>query len=228
MKAMILAAGRGERMKHLTNFTPKPLTRINGKTLIEYNILKIKQSGINEIAVNICWLGSQIKNYIGTGNKYGVKITYFDEGNQMLGTGGGIYNALNFFGDEPFWLINSDVFSDYRIDIEKELINKHAHLVLVKNPEHHKVGDFYLNNDQVYFKEGSKPYTYSGISIISPKLFENCKSGVFPLEPILNDAASKGKISGEYYDGTWIDVGTPERLKFIQTYLRGTKNINLI
>ena len=224
MKAMVLAAGRGERMGSLTNRIPKPLTRIKNSTLIEHNILRIKESGIDEIVINISWLGSQIKDHLGDGEKLGIKITYLDEGNEMLGTGGGIYNALEFLGEDPFWLVNSDIYTDYSIDTNKELNNDNlAHLILVPNPSYHRSGDFHLVNDKVTTSSGVKPLTYSGMSIISPQLFADSNSGVFPLEPLLESAASSGLISGECFNGFWTDVGTQERLKILESLLNSNE-----
>lgn len=214
MKAMILAAGRGSRMGDLTNVTPKPLTRISNTTLIEKNIKNIRKSGIKEIIINVSWLGDKIINHLGDGNKYDVNIYFSDEGKDMLGTGGGILNALDLLDKDPFWLVNADLFCDFSIDIKKTLINDDlAHLVLVDNPEHHPDGDFLLKNGRVSVCNKSMPLTFSGISLISPKIFKNINKKVFPLEPILKKYASQNKISGEHFKGTWIDVGTKKRLR---------------
>ena len=217
MKAMILAAGRGQRMGELTNVTPKPLTKISNITLIEHNILRIKKSGIKEIVINVSWLGQQIIDYLGDGSSYGVNLIFSNEEKNMLGTGGGILNAINLLGNNPFWLVNADLYSDYSLNINKKLENDDfAHLVLVDNPKHHKEGDFFLENGRVINQKGKKPLTYSGISLISPKIFENCKEKIFPLEPVLNKYANLNKISGEYFHGGWTDVGTKERLESIK------------
>ena len=145
MKAMILAAGRGKRMGDLTNVTPKPLTKISNTTLIEHNILRIKQSGIKDIIINVSWLGEKIISYLGDGNSYGVNLIFSNEGDNMLGTGGGILNAIDLLGDSPFWLVNADLYSNFCIDPDKRLKKTDlAHLVLVNNPEHHKQGDFFF------------------------------------------------------------------------------------
>lgn len=224
MKAMILAAGRGERMGSITEKTPKPLTKVNGTTLIECNIARLRDAGINNIVINISWLGNQIKSFLGDGSDFGVSLTYCDESETMLGTGGGIYNALKYLGKNPFWLVNADLFSDFKIDSSKDLKkNVLAHLILVDNPKHHPSGDFFLEDGQVISSIGQKPYTYSGMSIISPMLFKNCKDKIFPLEPLLEYYASKNSITGEYFDGLWTDVGTQERLSFVEASLR--KNV---
>ena len=217
MKAMILAAGRGQRMGELTNVTPKPLTEISDITLIEHNILRIKNSGIKEIVINVSWLGQQIIDYLGDGKSYGVDLIFSNEEENMLGTGGGILNAIELLGNNPFWLVNADLYSDYSINLNKKLENNDlAHLILVDNPKHHKAGDYFLKNNRVIYGKGIKPFTYSGMSLISPKLFENCKEKIFPLEPLLNEYASLNKISGEYFHGGWTDVGTKERLESIK------------
>ena len=217
MKAMILAAGRGQRMGELTNVTPKPLTKISDITLIEHNILRIKNSGIKEIVINVSWLGQQIIDYLGDGKSYGVDLIFSNEEENMLGTGGGILNAIELLGNNPFWLVNADLYSDYSINLNKKLENNDlAHLILVDNPKHHKAGDYFLKNNRVIHGKGIKPFTYSGMSLISPKLFENCKEKIFPLEPLLNEYASLNKISGEYFHGGWTDVGTKERLESIK------------
>jgi len=220
MKGMILAAGRGERMGSLTINIPKPLIKVAGVTLIEHNIFRLKNAGITQIVINICWLGYKIQDYIGDGKKFGVKITYLDEKNHMLGTGGGIAKALNFFGKEPFWLVNADLYSTFQIPKKKYLKpNSFGHLVLVPNPKHHQSGDFFLREDLLSVKSGNRPYTYSGISLLSPRLFDNIKDTVFPLEPLLEFAAQNGYLTGEFYEGLWTDVGTKERLLELTKFL---------
>ena len=216
MKAMILAAGKGTRMGSVSRLIPKPLTKLNKNTLIEMNIMKLRKSGIKEVIINISWLGKLIKNHLGDGRKYDIKIIYSEEGNNILGTGGGIYNALKFIGKRPFWLINADVFTNYKINTKKKLRdNAICHLILVQNPNHNKFGDFDLEKGNVIFnKNKNKEYTFSGISIISPKLFDNIKNKKkFALEPLLRNAAKSGKVTGEVYRGKWIDVGTRFRLR---------------
>lgn len=219
MKAMILAAGRGQRMGELTNVIPKPLTKISNMTLIEHNILRIKKSGIKDIIINVSWLGNKIIDYLGDGKSYGVNLIFSNEEENMLGTGGGILNAIDLLGDSPFWLVNADLYSNFCINPNKKLENDDlAHLVLVDNPKHHEQGDFFLKNSRTRTGKGKKPYTYSGMSLISPKIFQNCKEKIFPLEPILDEYANRDKISGEYFSGEWTDVGTKERLESIKSY----------
>jgi MurNAc alpha-1-phosphate uridylyltransferase len=211
MKAMILAAGRGERMRPLTDEMPKPLLPVNGKPLIEYHIESLVRGGIREIVINLAWLGGQIRDSLGMGSKYGIKITYSDEGPEALETGGGIFRALPLLGDEPFWLVNGDIFCvyDYR---ERGLTDGMlGHLVMVPNPRQHMEGDFSLMNDKVTAR-AAQTLTYSGIALLHPALFAGCIDGKFPLAPLLNKAIEQGALSGERFDGHWVDVGTPERL----------------
>lgn len=220
MKAMILAAGKGERLAPLTLKTPKPLTDIGNKKLIEHTLEKLKDSGINEVIINISWLGNQIREYLGNGERWSIKIIYSDEGDHLLGTGGGILNALPLLGSEPFWLVNSDVYSHYKIDINYELKkNFLAKLILVKNPEHNINGDFSLKDGVVIFPKKNYQYTFSGISLISPAIFSNINQLAFPLEPILEFYASQGKIEGEIYRDLWIDIGTEDRLHSLRKIL---------
>lgn len=225
MKAMILAAGRGERMGSLTIETPKPLIKVGGKCLIDYNIHRLIAAGINEIIINVCWLGDKIKAHLDNGDRFGVKITYLDEKNQMLGTGGGIANALDFFDEEPFWLVNADIYSNYQIPKNKYLEpNLFGHLVLVPNPKHNFSGDFFLEDGILSLKSGNRPFTYSGISLLSPRLFDNISEAVFPLEPLLEHAAQNGFLSAEFFDGFWTDVGSQERLNELKKMIHDYNN----
>ncbi len=217
MKGMILAAGRGSRMGSLTENIPKPLTRVGEITLIEHNIMRLKNSGILEICINISYLGNKILEHLDNGNHLGVNITYFEESKEMLGTGGGILNALNFLGEDPFWLVNADLYSDFKIPINKKL--KHGtqgHLILVENPPHNSDGDFALKENTLTFYFGKKPYTYSGISLLSPEIFTDINKKIFPLEPLLELKAKNSNLSGEIFNGIWCDVGTKDRLEAIR------------
>ena len=210
---MILAAGRGERMGKLTQKTPKPLTKIGDITLLEHNLRRVKSAGINDVVINISWLGEQIKKYL---NKLdlGLNITILDESDSMLGTGGGIKNALSVLGKNPFYLVNADVFSDFEIDPNAQLApGKLGHLILVKNPEHHPKGDFEIRKGILKSDCNFKPFTFSGISLLSSDLLKDCTDSIFPLEPVLEAAAEKGFLTGEVYRGVWLDVGSPDRLK---------------
>ena len=208
---MILAAGRGERMRPLTDESPKPLLEVNGKPLIEYHIESLARGGIRDIVINLAWLGEQIRDWVGEGSKYGINISYSEEDPEALETGGGIFRALPLLGDEPFWLVNGDVFCAYDY-AERSLVDGMlGHLMMVPNPRHHPKGDFSLANGKVIART-EQSLTYSGIALLHPDLFAGCTDGKFPLAPLLNKAIEQNALSGERFDGHWTDVGTPERL----------------
>lgn len=212
MKAMILAAGKGERMRPLTLHTPKPLLKVAGKSLIEHQINRLAVAGVRELVINHAWLGEQIEAALGSGERYGVRIAYSPE-STPLETGGGIYQALPLLGEQPFILVNGDVWTSYDYtQLTDKALSGLAHLVLVDNPEHHTQGDFSIVDGRVAM-EGDVKYTYSGIAVIDPRLFNGCKPGAFKLAPLLREAMSKGLVSGELFSGNWVDVGTPERLQ---------------
>jgi len=212
MKAMILAAGRGERMRPLTDNTPKPLLMAGSKRLIEYHLLNLAKAGFKDVVINVAWLGQQIIDTIGNGDNYNLNIKYSNEKDQALETGGGIYNALPLLGDKPFLVINGDVWTDYPFErlYEYTLIDK-AHLVLVNNPEHNLEGDFYLTDGRLN-ESGLDAFTYSGIGIYSADFFSQQTNSKFPLAPMIRQYISENKISGELYDGIWMDIGTQQRL----------------
>jgi len=212
MKAMILAAGRGERMRPLTDSTPKPLLRVGGQCLIEYHLKNLVAAGITDIVINHAYLGHQIEQTLGNGQRYGARLTYSPEGTKVLGTGGGIVKALPLLGTQPFLVINSDIWCDYPLVQLPATLDVLAHLVLVDNPDHHPNGDFCLINQRVYVDSGPR-LTFSGLGIYHPHLFKDCQPQPFPLGPLLTQAIKTHYISGEHYQGIWIDVGTPERLQ---------------
>jgi len=218
MKAMILAAGRGERMRPLTDETPKPLLEVGGKPLIVYTIELLKAGGIEDVVVNHAHLGQQIIDYLGDGSDYGVSIRYSDESNGALETGGGIFKALSLLDDQPFLVINSDVWTDFPVDRLPRQLSGLAHLVMVDNPPHHMTGDFCLDQSVVNLNQGTR-LTFSGIGIYSPRLFEGVTGDRFPLAPILRDAIVRKQVTGEYYEGKWVDVGTPERLQALNAQI---------
>jgi len=214
-KAMILAAGRGERMRPLTDHTPKALLPIGGKPLIVWHIERLATAGFTELVINHAYLGQKIEEALGDGDRWGVRIRYSAEGEgNALETGGGIYNALPLLGDKPFLVINSDVFSD--LDYASLNLPGHclASLVLVDNPSHHLPGDFLLSDGQVSDGDGDR-LTFAGIGIYRPSLFEGCQAGAFPLAPLLRRAMTAGKVCGIHYTGRWTDVGTPERYRLL-------------
>lgn len=211
MKAMILAAGRGERMRPLTDSIPKPLLPVGDQRLIEHHLRALASIGTEEVVINIAWLGEQIQAYLDDGQRYGLKIHYSAEPEGALQTGGGVFQALPLLGSEPFWLVNGDVRTDFPFTTPVLTANQLGHLVLVDNPEHNPSGDFALETGSVA-NTGASMLTYTGIALLRPELFAGQSVGRFPLAPLLREAAEDGRLSGELYSGVWIDVGTPERL----------------
>lgn len=218
MKAFILAAGRGERMRPLTDHTPKPLLVVRGKPLIEWHLEKLVASGVREVVINLGWLGEKIRAHLGDGAQLGVSIRYSDEGWPALETGGGLHHALPLLGTEPFLLVNGDVFTDYRFDAlvarGTAMSEALAHLVMVPNPAQHQEGDFALLDGAIC--DAAPRLTYSGIALLQPGLFAGCAPGAFPLAPLLKRAIAQRRLSGELHSGLWSDVGTPERLQALQ------------
>ncbi len=218
MKAMILAAGRGERMRPLTDSTPKPLLDVAGRCLIEYHIQNLVAAGITELVINHAYLGEQIEALLADGSAYGAFIQYSSE-HEALETGGGIFNALSLLGDAPFVVVNGDIWTDYPFRRLPGSIAGLAHLLLVDNPEHNLLGDFALQGERVS-TTGESKFTFSGVSILRPEIFAGCQLGAFPLAPVLRQAMLAGKVTGEHYAGEWCDVGTPERLLQLDQKLR--------
>lgn len=220
MKAMILAAGKGERMRPLTLHTPKPLVRAAGVPLIEYHVRALAAAGFTELVINHAWLGQQIEDYLGDGSRFGVRIVYSPEG-EPLETGGGIFKALPLLGEQPFLVVNGDVFTDYAFAELRRPLAGLAHLVLVANPSHHPQGDFRLVDGKVTDEpEDTNRLTYSGLAVLSPALFDGCQPGAFKLAPLLRRAMADGQASGECFSGCWIDVGTHERLAEVERLLQ--------
>jgi MurNAc alpha-1-phosphate uridylyltransferase len=227
MKAMILAAGHGTRMRPLTDHTPKPLLKVGGKPLIVWHIEKLAQAGFEDIIINIAWLGDQIPKALGDGDKYGVNLHYSDEQKDgALETAGGIIKALPLLsetGSEPFLVTNGDVWCDYQYTNNSPLNDsKLAHLILVNNPAHNPEGDFSLSpigKAQLVKNEGNPKFTFSGIGYYHPDLFKNLTQGKRPLAPLLREAMQGDDITGEQFNGDWRDIGTPERLAELDTYL---------
>ena len=219
MKAMILAAGRGERLRPHTDITPKPLIQVGKHRLIEYHLLNLARAGIEDIVINISWLADQIRETLGDGSNYSLNITYSDEGDEALETAGGIINALPLLGDQDFIVINGDIWCDYELS---SLVNRQmeheAHLVLVNNPEHNTDGDFALEQGLIK-NSGDELLTYSGIGLYTREFFADTDPGKKALAPILRKKSELGKVSGEYYNGQWVDIGTIERLAKLRSYL---------
>ncbi|AKA22105.1 N-acetylmuramate alpha-1-phosphate uridylyltransferase MurU [Pseudomonas chlororaphis] len=224
MKAMILAAGKGERMRPLTLTTPKPLIRAAGVPLIEYHLRALARAGFTEIVINHAWLGQQIEDHLGDGSRFGLSIRYSPE-SEPLETGGGIFRALPLLGEEPFLVVNGDIWTDYDFATLRRPLAGLAHLVMVDNPAHHPTGgDFCLDNGLLHDGEpGALTLTYSGISVLHPRLFEHCRAGAFKLAPLLREAMAKGLVSGEHMHGQWIDVGTIERLAQVEHLLEASR-----
>ncbi|MBF8164358.1 N-acetylmuramate alpha-1-phosphate uridylyltransferase MurU [Ectopseudomonas hydrolytica] len=220
MKAMILAAGKGERLRPLTLHTPKPLVKAAGVPLIEYHVRALVAAGFTELVINHAWLGQQIEGYLGDGSRFGAHIVYSPEG-EPLETGGGIFKALPLLADEPFLVVNGDIFTDYPFAELRKPMSGLAHLVLVDNPAHHPQGDFVLAMGQVQDAESlGERLTYSGIAVLHPRLFAACQPGAFKLAPLLRSAMQQGQVSGERHAGCWIDVGTHERLAEVERLLQ--------
>ena len=211
MKAMILAAGRGERMRPLTDHTPKALLKAGGRALIEYRIESLAAAGFRELVINHAHLGAQIEAHLGNGGRYGVRITWSREPDAALETGGGIFQALAWLDGENFLVVNADIWTDYPFARLAAPIAGLAHLVLVDNPPQHPQGDFVLRDSRVQ-AEGTPRLTFSGIGVYHRDLFRGCRPGRFPLAPLLRHAMESGQVSGEHYTGAWRDIGTPERL----------------
>jgi MurNAc alpha-1-phosphate uridylyltransferase len=221
MKAIILSAGRGERMQPLTNSTPKPLLEVDSKSLIEHTIEALVNAGIINIVINYAHLGEQFPSKLGDGSRYNATIEYSNEQDGRLETAGGIVKALPLLGDAPFLVVNGDIWTDYPFrELEKAKLNSKilCHLVLVNNPEHNPKGDFSLASGLLSQAE-QKKFTYSGIGIYHPSLFTNLKLEPKPLKPILLAAIADQQVSGEVYSGQWFDIGTVERLNALSNHL---------
>lgn len=216
MKAMILAAGLGNRMRPLTLHTPKPLLAVADKPLIVWHIEKLQKIGVTDIVINTAWLADKLIAALGTGDQFGVRIHWSNEG-EGLETAGGIIHALPLLGDQPFILVNGDVWTNYDFAplLQVELGQNLAHLMLVDNPVQHPQGDFVLSAQKAYTFEQNQQgeaLTYSGIAVISPEMFAGLAEGKRPLAPLLKEAMLQGRISAQKLPAAWVDVGTPERL----------------
>ncbi|HET8883101.1 MAG TPA: nucleotidyltransferase family protein [Solimonas sp.] len=229
-KAFILAAGRGERMRPLTDRTPKPLLDVGGRALIEHHLLGLAAAGVEAVVINLGWLGPQIRERLGDGTRYGLSIAYSDEGWPALDTGGALQRARPLLGDAPFVLVNADVHTDYPwpslVARARDWPNDRlAHLVLVDNPPQHPQGDFTLRDRDVVEPASPPRLTFSGLSIIDPRLLDGAPGGTFSIVPLLRAAARLGRVSGEHHAGLWSDVGTPERLDALRARLQSTPSV---
>jgi len=222
MKAMLLAAGRGERMRPLTDTLPKPLLCVAGKPLIVYLIEALAAAGIQDLIINHAWQGEQLVQRLGDGSAFGVNIRYSPEPAGALNTGGGIFQALPLLGDEPFLVCNGDLWTDFDFTTLPMQFSELAHLVLVDNPPHHPEGDFVLCKGQVLPLD-APCLTFSGIGLYRQTLFKNCPGGTFALAPLLRQAMLTQPLSGEHFQGQWYDIGTPQRLADLEQQLLASK-----
>jgi MurNAc alpha-1-phosphate uridylyltransferase len=216
---MVLAAGRGERMRPITDTLPKPLVPVAGKPLIGYHLERLARAGICEVVINLSWLGERIRSALGDGRSYGLSISYSEEGPVPLETGGGIFKALALLGPGPFLVVNGDTWSDIdygRLELEDDAL---GHIVLVPNPGHNLRGDFGIEGDVVVEREADR-FTYSGVGVYRPEFFAGCSAGRFPMLPLLKRAILARALRGELHHGQWCDVGTPERLAILDADVR--------
>ena len=217
MRAMILAAGRGERLRPLTDTTPKPLLEIDDRPLIEHHLERLATAGFREVVINLAHLGDMIRDTLGNGSRWGLNIHYSAEPPGALETGGGIQQALPLLGESPFAVINGDVFSQYPLARLRAIKCDQAHLVLVPNPSHNPQGDFVLRGGYVT-PVGDPCYTFSGISVYNPRFFGSAPGGRFSIVPMLRTAAVSQQVTGEIFRGEWHDIGTLERLEALRGY----------
>lgn len=211
MKAIVLAAGKGERMRPITDRIPKPLVPIAGKPLIAYHLESLARAGVRDVVINLSHLGAQIPAALGDGSRFGVRIAYSDEGPVPFETGGGIFNALPLLAPGPFIVVNGDIWTNFDFSGLALAPGAQARLVLVPNPPHVARGDFGLDGDHIIESDRDR-FTYSGIGVYSPEFFAGCTPGKYPLLPLLKRAIAARRLHGQVYRGEWSDIGTPERL----------------
>jgi len=211
MNAMILAAGRGERLRPITDHIPKPLVEVGGVTLLERQLQRLANAGVTTVVINLGWLGEQIVERIGSGEKYGLQVSYSPEYDRILETGGGICRALPMLGDKPFWVLNGDILCDFVLPREILIDDCTGNLVLVPTPADKNGGDFDLKSGKIRNSDDAV-YTFSGIACYRPAFFEGQSVERFSIVPLLRRAADLGQLSGVLHDGQWADIGTPEKL----------------
>ncbi len=231
MKALIFAAGLGERMRPLTDTTPKPLLETGGRPLIAWHLERLAAAGITEVVVNTSWLAKQFPAALGDGSRWGLSIHYSSEGDVPLETGGGMWHARSVLGNDPFIAVNGDVWTDYDFGRLPRQPPGDAHLVLVDNPEHNPEGDFALAGDGIVRNDGAQRLTFAGIGVYRASLFDDWRRVIgdtpgsredpprFRLAPLLRAAIAEGQVTGEHHRGRWTDVGTPERLATLDAEL---------
>lgn len=211
MIAMLLAAGRGERLRPLTDHVPKCLIEVQGRSLLEHHLDRLGEDGVTRVVINLGWLGEQIVERVGSGERYGLEIVYSQEGSNVLETGGGIHKALPLLGKAPFLVVNADIFTDMRRPNVELAGDADGHLVMVPTPPYRDRGDFDLHDGLVRNSDDAR-LTFSGVAIYRPEFFGGCSSGRFPLAPLLRKSADAGRLTGTLYEGLWVDVGTKARL----------------
>lgn len=216
---MVLAAGRGERMRPITDTLPKPLVPVAGKPLIGYHLKRLARAGFKDVVINLSWLGDRIRAALGDGRAYGLSITYSEEGPEPLETGGGIFRALPLLGPGPFLVVNGDTWSDIEYGHLALEDGANGHLVLVQNPTHNTRGDFGIDGDFVVDRDADR-FTYSGVGVYRPEFFAGCSPGKFPMLPLLKRAIAARLLRGEVHRGEWCDVGTPQRLATLDAEVR--------
>ena len=216
---MVLAAGRGERMRPITDTLPKPLVPVAGKPLIGYHLERLARAGFKDVVINLSWLGDRISAALGSGREYGLSITYSEEGPEPLETGGGIFKALPLLGPGPFLVVNGDTWSDIEYGHLSLENGANGHLVLVPNPTHNTRGDFGIEGGYVVDRDDDR-FTYSGVGVYRPEFFAGCSPGKFPMLPLLKRAIAARLLRGEVHRGEWCDVGTPQRLAALDAEVR--------
>jgi MurNAc alpha-1-phosphate uridylyltransferase len=219
MRAMILAAGRGKRLRPLTDELPKPLVEINGRPLIEFHLEALAGAGFREVVINQGHLGDLLPEALGDGGRWGINIHWSDEQPEALETGGGIFKALPMLGPAPFLVVNGDVWADYPFARLRAVKCDWAHLVMVPNPAHNPAGDFSITGARVR-GQGLQKMTFSGIGVYHPRLFDGCSPGKFSVVPLLRSAMENHLVTGEVFQGSWDDIGTPERLENLRNICR--------
>jgi MurNAc alpha-1-phosphate uridylyltransferase len=226
---MLMAAGRGERLRPITATVPKPLVEVAGKPLIAYHLEALARAGIRHVVINLSWLGERIRTAVGDGERYGLHIAYSDEGSEPLETGGGILRALPLLGPRPFLVVNADIWTDMdfarcmRLDGDAD-----ACIVLAPNPMHHPQGDFGVDADGLVVEREGERFTYTGIGVYRPEFFAGCRPGKFPLLPLLKRAIAARRLRGEVFRGEWHDAGSPERLAWLDAYVRAARDMGKV
>jgi len=217
---MILAAGRGERLRPITDETPKPLIEVGGQSLLERHLNSLRAVGVTTVVINLGWLGDRIVERLGAGSQYGLEVIYSQEGDDILETGGGIHKALPMLGNEPFLVVNGDIYTDMPIpdvSIDSETL---GHLVMVPTPDYRDSGDFNIEAGLIR-NAADAACTFSGVAVYRPEFFDGCEAGRFSIAPMLRAAADRGRLTGSLYQGLWADAGTPERLEALRESLQG-------